>query len=99
MSGRIVICGAVAQKPNQAGHTWQFLQYLLGFQELGFDVLLVDRLRGPVERTDRRVAYVREVMRGVGLDQAWTIGLDDGSPHRPPARRRPRLGARAPTFS
>jgi hypothetical protein len=79
MSGRIVICGAVAQKPNQAGHTWQFLQYLVGFQELGFDVLLVDRLRGPVERTDRRVAYLREVMRAAGLEQAWTIGLDDGS--------------------
>jgi hypothetical protein len=79
VSGRVVICGAVAQKPNQAGHTWQFLQYLLGFRELGWDVLLVDRLRGPVERSDRRVAYVREVMRSADLEQAWTIGLDDGS--------------------
>ena len=46
MSGRIVICGAVAQKPQQAGHTWQFLQYLLGFRSLGYEVLLLDRLEG-----------------------------------------------------
>lgn len=79
MSGRIVICGAIAQKAHQAGHTWQFLQYLLGFRELGWDVLFVDHLQGPVERNDRRVDYVRTVMRRVGLEQAWTIGLDDGS--------------------
>jgi hypothetical protein len=78
VSGRIVICGAVAQKPHQAGHTWQFLQYLLGFQELGWDVLFVDRLRGSVERDDQRVAYTRSVMREVGLADAWSIGLDDG---------------------
>jgi hypothetical protein len=79
MSGRIVICGAVAQKPRHAGHTWQYLQYLLGFQELGWEVLFVDRLRGVVERRDRRVEYVHSVMQSVGLDGAWTIGLDDGS--------------------
>jgi hypothetical protein len=79
VSGRIVICGAVAQKPRQGGHTWQFLQYLLGFKELGWDVLFVDRLRGAVERDDRRVAYTRGVMRDVGLGEAWSIRLDDGS--------------------
>lgn len=79
MTGRIMICGAVAQKPHQGGHTWQFLQYLLGFRELGWDVLFVDRLRGPVEAVDRRVDYVRNVMREVGLEGAWSIGLDDGT--------------------
>jgi hypothetical protein len=77
--GRIVICGAVAQKPQQAGHTWQFLQYLLGFRELGWDVLFVDRLRGAVERDDTRVAYIRRVMQDIGLGDAWSVGLDDGS--------------------
>jgi hypothetical protein len=79
VSGRIVICGAVAQKPQQAGHTWQFLQYLLGFRELGWDVLFVDRLRGAVERDDTRVAYIRRVMQDIGLGDAWSVGLDDGS--------------------
>jgi len=78
MTGRIVICGAIAQKAHQAGHTWQFLQYLLGFRELGWDVLFVDRLHGDVDRGDGRIEYVRTVMREAGLDGSWTIGLDDG---------------------
>jgi len=28
--GRIVIAGSVAQRPGCGGHTWVFLQYLLG---------------------------------------------------------------------
>ena len=79
MSGRIVVCGAVAQKPGQAGHTWQFLQYLLGFRRLGWEVLLVDRLNGAVAEDDARVGYLRTVMRDAELGDAWTIGLDDGS--------------------
>ena len=31
----IVIAGSVAQKPGRGGHTWVFLQYLLGFRKLG----------------------------------------------------------------
>ncbi|HWI06323.1 MAG TPA: hypothetical protein VNT54_02260, partial [Solirubrobacteraceae bacterium] len=42
--GRITVAGSIAQKPHQAGHSWQFLQYLLGFRRLGWDVLFVDRL-------------------------------------------------------
>jgi hypothetical protein len=79
MSGRIAICGAVAQKPNQAGHTWQFLQYLLGFRQLGWDVLLVDRLHGEVAAADPRVEYLRTTMREAGLDGSWTLALDDGT--------------------
>jgi hypothetical protein len=36
----------MAQKPRLGGHTWVFLQYLLGFGRLGWDVLFIDRL-GP----------------------------------------------------
>src|SRR5436309_2475449 len=42
--GSIVIAGSVAQKPRHGGHTWVFLQYLLGFRRLGWDVLFLDRL-------------------------------------------------------
>jgi hypothetical protein len=79
MSGRIAIAGCIAQKPQQAGHTWQYLQYLLGFRRLGWDVLFIDRLSGPVEAGDPRVRYMSEAFRDAGLDGAWTIGLDDGS--------------------
>jgi hypothetical protein len=72
-AGRIVVCGAVAQKPAQPGHTWQFLQYLLGFRRLGYEVLLVDRL---ATAEPNLVEHVRTTLGRFGL--AWTIGHDDG---------------------
>jgi len=79
--GRIAIAGCVAQKAHNAGHTWQFLQYLLGFKRLGFDVLLLDSLEhadgdGAVEL--QRVTYVKRVMAEHGLADAWTIALPGG---------------------
>jgi hypothetical protein len=46
VAARIVVAGAMGQKPRHGGHAWVFLQYLLGFRRLGFDVLFVDRLDG-----------------------------------------------------
>jgi hypothetical protein len=40
----IVLAGSLAQRPFYGGHAWVFLQYLLGFRRLGFDVLFLDRL-------------------------------------------------------
>src|SRR4030095_5089252 len=40
----ITIAGSMAQRPGRGGHTWVFLQYLLGFRKLGWDVLFLDRL-------------------------------------------------------
>ena len=79
--GRIAIAGCVAQKAHNAGHTWQFLQYLLGFRRLGYEVLLLDSLEHAdddfaLER--RRVAYVKDVMREHGLADAWTVALPGG---------------------
>ena len=39
---RIVISGMVAGDPWQGGATWAVLQYVLGFQQLGHEVLLVE---------------------------------------------------------
>ena len=74
--GRLTIAGSIVQKPQQAGHSWQFLQYLLGFRRLGWDVLFVDRLEG-----DDAVGlrYVEDLMSRFGLDDAWSVVLDDGS--------------------
>lgn len=44
MSKTIVLAGALAQQPRLGGHAWVFLQYLLGFRRLGYDVVFVDRL-------------------------------------------------------
>ena len=88
IGGRIVVAGSIAQKPHQSGHAWQFLQYLLGFRRLGWDVLFVDHLdRGlcrdaaaePCAPEDsENVAWVAAVMREFGLDASWSIGVGDG---------------------
>lgn len=72
-AGRIVVCGAFAQKPAQPGHSWQFLQYLLGFRRLGYEVLLVDRLATPQPNL---VEHVRSMLGR--FDLAWTIAHDHG---------------------
>jgi hypothetical protein len=77
-AGRIAIAGAVAQKPGCAGHVWQFLQYLLGFRSLGYEVLLLDRLDGPLQPRDRRVRWLRDTLADAGLDGAWSLRLEDG---------------------
>ena len=41
---RLAVAAALAQKPHAGGHTWAILQYLLGFRQLGWDVLVVDTL-------------------------------------------------------
>jgi hypothetical protein len=79
--GRIAIAGCVAQKAHNAGHTWQFLQYLLGFKRLGFEVLLLDSLEhagGDAVAELQRVTYVKRVMAEHGLADAWTIALPGG---------------------
>ena len=76
MSGRIVIAGAVAQKPGCAGHAWQFLQYLLGFRRLGWDVCFIDQIGGADPVAGER--HLAEVMAWAGLKGAWSLGLPGG---------------------
>ena len=85
---RITIAGSIAQKPRQAGHSWQFLQYLLGFRRLGFDVLFVDRLEDGLCRdgggrpcepaASVNLRYVDALMGEFELDGAWSVILDGG---------------------
>jgi hypothetical protein len=45
MALRIVVAGAIAHSPiNAGGVTWAFLQYVLGFRQLGCEVLYVEHL-------------------------------------------------------
>jgi hypothetical protein len=78
VSGRIAIAGAMAQKPGSAGHAWQFLQYLAGFRDLGYEVLFLDRLAGPPAAQAAGAAWLEEVLGGVGLEGAWSLDLGDG---------------------
>jgi hypothetical protein len=88
MSNRtIVVAGALAQRPHRGGHAWVFLQYLLGFRRLGFDVLFVDRLAREwcvdesgeqvAPEHSRQVGYLDEVMHAVE-PIPYAVVLDDG---------------------
>ena len=86
--GTIVIAGALSQRPHHGGHTWVFLQYLLGFRRLGWDVLFVDRLEPEmcVDRAGARTAlrgsenlrYLAEVMDRFDLGDRWALFYDGG---------------------
>lgn len=88
MQNTIVIAGALAQKPQQGGHTWQFLQYLLGFRRLGWDVLFLDQLTAemcvdeagqpcPLEQSVN-LRYLVAVMTGFGLHEHYALIYNGG---------------------
>ena len=86
--GLVVIGGALAQRSGRGGHAWVFLQYLLGFRRLGFDVLFLDRLEREMCVGDRGngaavgmsadVAYLADVMRRFDLGDSWHLFHDGG---------------------
>ena len=78
MPNTIAVAGSLAQKPRQGGHTWQFLNYLLGFRRLGWRTLFLDRLEPDmcVDEAGRRCAveesvnfeYFMMIMQCFGLE-------------------------------
>ena len=86
--GLVLLAGSLAQRPGYGGHAWVFLQYLLGFRRLGWEVLFLDWLDETMCR-DRdgnlcavedswNLAYLRGVMRDHGLDDAWSLNCNHG---------------------
>ena len=83
MPGLILIAGSLAQRPGQGGHTWVFLQYLLGFRKLGYDVIFVDWLAPAMCQDDhgnpcawldsRNVASFRQVFERFGLADSFSL--------------------------
>ena len=82
----VVLAGSVAQRASVGGHTWVFLNLLLGFRQLGWNVHLVDRLepgmcvdrhgRAASFRNSANLAYLADVMDRFGLGDCWTVGYD-----------------------
>lgn len=82
---RILLSGMVAGDPEQGGATWAVLQYLLGLRALGHDVMLVEPVEAPTERT---VRYFRRLVRDFDLgDRAALLVPSDGSTVGVPYRR------------
>lgn len=81
--GKIIVAGSLAQRPGIGGHAWVFLQYLLGFRRLGFDVLFVDWLdekmcidaagRPCPVKDSWNLQYLAKVMQECGLADAWSV--------------------------
>jgi hypothetical protein len=88
MSETVIVAGSLAQRPHHGGHTWVFLQYLLGFRSLGWDVHFVDRLEPGMcvdrdgkpapFRASENLRYVGDVMERFGLAGRWTLLYDAG---------------------
>jgi hypothetical protein len=87
-NGTIIVGGSVAQRPGRGGHTWVFLQYLLGLRELGWEVVLLDRLEPgmSVDETGEpcppeqsvNLRYLRHVLEPFGLSRCYALLYDNG---------------------
>ena len=88
MHKSLIIVGSVAQKPLQGGHTWVFLQYLLGFKRLGWDVVFLDQLepetcvdnKGQPCDLDQSVnlRYLLKVLNRFGLSDSFALSYNRG---------------------
>lgn len=72
----VVVAGAIACKPGYGGHTWALLQYVLGFRDLGWDVVLVDETDGPADSAG--VRYLMDTMAQLGLAGQYALLLPGG---------------------
>ena len=79
----VAVAGAVAQRPRRGGHAWVFLQYLLGFRRLGYEVLFLDRLTAemlpPGSSPNGGAGWLRGTMEAQGLGEDFILLLDDGA--------------------
>jgi glycosyltransferase involved in cell wall biosynthesis len=69
----IAVAGSIAQRPNRPGHAWVFLNYLLGFRQLGYEVLFVDRVDSAPQ-----ARWLAETMELVGLEGCHSALVDGG---------------------
>jgi hypothetical protein len=85
---RIVVAGSIAQKPWHGGHSWVLLQYVLGLERLGWEVLLLDRIdpamwvddlgRPSEPAQSRNLRYFRCVADGFGLSARCALFAGNG---------------------
>ena len=74
-AGTIIVGGALANKAGHGGEAWVRLNWVLGFQALGFRVLFLEQLAGAPDSA--AVEYFCGVTERFGLaDSAALIGAD-----------------------
>ncbi len=92
----IVVSGALANKPGNGGEAWVRLNWLLGFQKLGYRVYFVEEIqratcvdgRGAVAAFADCVnlAYFKDITRQFGLDQRAALIYEGGEQIFGPSR-------------
>jgi hypothetical protein len=91
LSGRIAVAGALAQNLDYPGHTWVFLDWLVGLRRLGFEVLFIDQLAPGVDAIGA-AAYLESAMDSFGLANSYSLldgadGARAGIPREAAVRR------------
>jgi len=71
------VAAAIAQRPGYGGHAWAFTQFALGFRELGYEPILIDRLSGEMTTRKAEVGWFSEVASFAGLSDQCALLLDD----------------------
>ena len=80
MKTPLPVAASIAQRPGYGGHAWAFLQFALGFEELGYEPILIDRLTtGMTPDPQRARSWFDEVTSSVGLSDNCALLLDDGT--------------------
>ena len=76
MSGAVVVAGAVARRIDCGGHVWALLQWVLGFQRLGWSVVFLDRLDpAPGVKDSPQVRRFVDVMESFGIADSFSLNL------------------------
>ena len=86
---QIVLAGSLARRPGRGGHAWVFLQYLLGFRRLGWDVLFLDEIQPDMCRDESgrpcgfqksvKVRAFTALMSNFGLEGCYSLSYDHGA--------------------
>jgi len=83
-----MVSGALANKPSNGGNAWSRLSWILGFKQLGFDVVFVEQLdseacvdmdgaRVPFEAS-ANLDYFRATVREFGLSECSSLIYQEG---------------------
>src|SRR5688500_10661978 len=75
---RIVVAGAIANKPLSGGEAWVRLSWTLGLARLGHDVRLVEQLPAEAWKTGVGRDYFGETVRSFGLERRAALVREEG---------------------
>ncbi len=81
---RIIVAGALANKPRNGGEAWVRLSWIDALRSLGFEVAFVERLGPGCPDVDGAAAWFRGVTSSHELGgRAWLLSHDDRDGRNP----------------